>query len=255
MKQEKTANRKIIHYCWFGNTSLPDSAKRCIRSWKKFFPDYEIKEWNEKNFDVNCNRYVSEAYDNKKYAFVSDYARLKIIYDEGGVYFDTDVEVIKRFPDELLDSGFFGLEDGKIATGLGFCAKRNDAIIKALMDDYEKIGFINDGKMDLTSCVDRNTLAIKALKYDIKPFFKIGNITVCPEEFFNPMDYKTGKMTITNNTYSIHHYDATWTSLRSKQLKAIKYKLISKYGVFLGKTLYCFAKINIIAKTRKNSNK
>ena len=99
---------KIIHYCWFGRNPLPDSAKKCIESWRKFFPEYEIKEWNEDNFDVHLIPYVEEAYNAKKYAFVSDYARFWILYFYGGVYFDTDVEVIRPMDDILAKGGFMG---------------------------------------------------------------------------------------------------------------------------------------------------
>ena len=101
---------KIIHYCWFGRNPLPESALKCIASWRKFFPDYEIVEWNEDNFDVNTIPYTAQAYAAKKYAFVSDYARLKILYDHGGLYFDTDVEVIKPFDDILAGGAFMGCE-------------------------------------------------------------------------------------------------------------------------------------------------
>ena len=116
---------KKIHYCWFGKGPKSKLFEKCLASWKKYFPDFEIIEWNEENFDVSSNKYVKEAYENKKWAFVSDYARLKIIYEEGGIYFDTDVEVLKRIPDEILETGYFAKEsDNYIATGLGFAANK-----------------------------------------------------------------------------------------------------------------------------------
>src|SRR5215510_15199585 len=101
---------KIIHYCWFGGNPLSELALKCIASWKKYFPNYEIKEWNESNYDVHKIPYTSEAYNAKKYAFVSDYARFDILYQYGGIYFDVDVEVIKQFGDILNDTGFMGME-------------------------------------------------------------------------------------------------------------------------------------------------
>lgn len=117
---------KKIHYCWFGGNELPTKAKRCIKSWKKYFPDYEIIEWNEKNFDINFNNYAKEAYLNKKYAFFTDVARLYIIYHNGGIYFDVDVEVIKKFDNDILSNeAFFGLEtENTVNTGLGFGATK-----------------------------------------------------------------------------------------------------------------------------------
>lgn len=116
---------KIIHYCWFGGGELPQMQKKCIESWKKFCPDYEIKEWNESNYDVHKVPYISEAYDAGKMAFVSDYARLDIIYKHGGIYLDTDVEIIKSLEPLLEHTCFLGAErDGIVATGLGFGAER-----------------------------------------------------------------------------------------------------------------------------------
>lgn len=138
---------KKIHYCWFGRNPLPESAKKCIESWKKYCPAYEIIEWNEDNFDLTENRYAREAYEQKKWAFVSDYARLKIVYEQGGIYMDVDVELIKPL-DELTElDGYMGFEkeiDGQmwIATGLGFGARAGHPIVGALLKDYEDIPFI-----------------------------------------------------------------------------------------------------------------
>ena len=118
---------KIIHYCWFGNNPKPEIVYKCIESWKKYFPDYEIVEWNEKNYDVNKELYMQEAYSCKKWAFVSDYARFDVLYQYGGIYFDTDVEVLKKFPQEILcNQAFTGIESTKIISpGLVFgCAPK-----------------------------------------------------------------------------------------------------------------------------------
>lgn len=109
---------KIIHYCWFGRNPIPVEYQRYIESWKKFLPDYEIKEWNEDNFDVNIIPFTKEAYDVKKYAYVSDYARLKILYDNGGVYFDTDVEVIRNMDDIIAAGAWMAVEKHASSPGV-----------------------------------------------------------------------------------------------------------------------------------------
>ena len=143
---------KVIHYCWFGKNLLPEAALKCIESWKRFFPDYEIIEWNEDNFDINACDYTKEAYQAKKWAFVSDYARYKIIYENGGVYFDTDVEVIKSFDDILVKGAFMGIEadyKSTVNTGLGIAAEKEHPLYREMLDYYEKEHFINeDGNLN-----------------------------------------------------------------------------------------------------------
>lgn len=208
---------KIIHYCWFGGNPLPDDAKKCIGSWKKFFPEYEIKEWNERNFDVNCCDYVKEAYAAKKWAFVSDYARFWILYHEGGLYFDTDVEVIKDMSNIIAQGAFMGCEtDDKCNPGLGLGANPSLGLYKEILDYYEKIHFLIEG--NTTETVVTHTSKI------LKSHGWVGNgeieqiegVTIYPPEYFCPMDYKTGKLNITPNTQSIHWYTASWQSSYSK---------------------------------------
>ena len=208
---------KIIHYCWFGGNPLPDDAKKCIGSWKKFFPEYEIKEWNERNFDVNCCDYVKEAYAAKKWAFVSDYARFWILYHEGGLYFDTDVEVIKDMSNIIAQGAFMGCEtDDKCNPGLGLGANPGLGLYKEILDYYEKIHFFIEG--NTTETVVTHTSKI------LKSHGWVGNgeieqiegVTIYPPEYFCPMDYKTGKLDITPNTRSIHWYTASWQSSYSK---------------------------------------
>ena len=138
---------KIIHYCWFGGNPLSELAQKCISSWKKYFPEYEIKEWNESNFNLQCCDYVKEAYEAKKWAFVSDYARFWILYHEGGLYFDTDVEVIKPIDDIINNGAFMGCErTGNyglgVNPGLGIGADPGISLYKEILDDYEKSHFI-----------------------------------------------------------------------------------------------------------------
>lgn len=210
---------KTIHYCWFGKKPLPKSAKKCIKSWRKYFPDYEIKEWSEDNFDVNIVPYTSEAYEAKKYAFVSDYARLWILYHYGGVYFDTDVEVIRPMDDIIKRGPFMGCENeaadmrvASVAPGLGLGVHPRLGLYKDLLDYYSRIHYklSNDSHNTATIVtITTNYLVDKGLKA-INSIQEIGGVYIYPKEYFCPKDYVTGKMELTKNTYSIHHYDASW---------------------------------------------
>lgn len=211
---------KTIHYCWFGNNHLPEDANKCIASWKKYFPGYEIKEWNESNFDiVNCD-YVREACQAKKWAFVSDYARFLILYKYGGLYFDTDVEIIKSMDDLIQKGPFMGEEAGlpdnnsECNPGLGLAAAPGLGLYKEILDYYSTQHFLNpDGSINQETVVTRtsNILRRHGFKGD-RSIECIDGIYIYPPEFFCPINYTTGKMTITENTRSIHHYSATWHS-------------------------------------------
>ncbi len=207
---------KKIHYCWFGGNPLPKLAKKCLKSWKKYCPDYEIVLWDEKSFDIeSCPLYVRQAYERKRWAFVSDYARLKIIYDEGGVYLDTDVEIVKSIDFLLENSAFFAVEsDGiAVATGLGFGAEQGNQAVKAMMDDYGDAPFIKeDGTPDLTPCPVRNTRTLYRFGFvkENKEQLLDGGIRVLPSEYMCPMFFSTGILTLTDNTVSIHHYSSSW---------------------------------------------
>ena len=158
---------KIIHYCWFGRNPLPEAYLHYIESWKRFCPDYEIREWNEDNFDVHQNQYCSEAYQAGKWAFVSDYARLKIIYDNGGVYLDTDIEMVKPIDDLLVGEGFFGFQSsGQINTGLGFAANKDSQILAYMLKIYDFRSFKIGTKYDMTPCPVINSIALK--KFGVK---------------------------------------------------------------------------------------
>lgn len=216
---------KIIHYCWFGGKPLPENMKKCIASWKKYLPDYEIKEWNESNFDLNCCEYVQEAYKIKKWAFVSDYARFWILYRYGGLYFDTDVEMIKSLNILIEKGSFMGCEnittpisDGDVSSlainpGLGMAASPGLRLYKEILDYYGGLHFSlnKDGTYD--TVVDYVTSILR--KHGFKgngTIEEIDDIFVYPPEYFGPMNYKTGKISITENTYTIHWYTASWQS-------------------------------------------
>lgn len=206
---------KVIHYCWFGGNPLPELALKCIDSWKNFFTDYEIKEWNESNFDLTSCDYIKEAYQAKKWAFVSDYARFKILYEFGGLYFDTDVEVIKNMDDIINNGPFMGTEPTTFVTaGLGLAANSGLGLYKEILDFYGTIHFIlPNGQLNEHTVVEYVTEILK--KHGYKPsagITKVNDIIIYPAEYFCPQNYDTGVLTITDNTRSIHHYSATWHS-------------------------------------------
>lgn len=225
---------KIIHYCWFGNASIPEKDRKCIESWKKFCPDYEIKLWNESNYDISKNKYMREAYESGKWGFVPDYARLDIVYRHGGLYLDTDVEIIKNFDDLLANKAFMGFEkEGAVAPGLGFGAEKESKIIRYLMEWYEEHSFLDErGKPILTASPAINTQELQkiGLKQDGSRQMLLNELTVYPADFFCPMDYENREMNITENTYSIHHYASSW--MPEEEIKAhmnrIKYR--NRYG-------------------------
>jgi mannosyltransferase OCH1-like enzyme len=187
---------------------------------------------------------MREAYEAKKWAFVSDYARLKIIYDNGGIYLDTDVEIIKPIDDLLKSSGFMGFDEkGIVATGLGFGAEKGNPIVGEFLKDYNDISFyLPDGSFDLTPCPDRNTEALKRLGMDVNNTNQtFMDMVFLPQEYLCPMDYYTGKKTITKNTYSIHHYSASWTSAVTKRTTFIKRIIgVKMYNKLYGKFLHKF---------------
>lgn len=234
---------KRIFYCWFGGSPLPKYAGKCIKSWKKYCPDYKITCINEENFDVCSSRYSREAHEAGKWAFVSDYARLAVIFKHGGIYLDTDVEIIKPLDGLLGFGGYMGFDEkGLVATGLGFGAEAGNAVLLQMLKDYEDIPFILDGgRFDLTPCPDRNTATLVKMGMDIKNTHQIFEKTVfLPREYLCPSNYNGGKAAITPNTYSIHHYKASWTSPVAKRTARIKriigVKLYDKlYGKFLHK--------------------
>lgn len=247
---------KKIHYCWFGEAKKNKLFDKCCKSWKKFFPDYEIIEWNEKNFDVNCNAYVKEAYKEKKFAFVSDYARLKIIYENGGIYFDTDVEVLKSFPKEVLENGYFAKEtEVCINTGLGFSAEKGNKVIKMMMDDYEDIRFYKEnGDMDLTPCTQRNTKSLIKRGYNLEKCpDKIENIKIYDREIFCGYDVYNSHYIITDKTITVHHYSGSWTSKKSRILKNIKSVFSNIIGLKNYDRIRCIKKK--IELRGKNENK
>lgn len=222
---------KKIHYCWFGGKEKPKSVKKCIKSWKKFCPDYEVVEWNETNFDMNFNAYVKEAYDSKKWAFVSDVARLYALVNFGGIYMDTDVELIKN-PDNLLEyKAVSGFEtDQHIMTGF-IASEKGFPLFDELLHGYDGAHFIKeDGSPDLTPNVERMTKLCLENGLVLNDTFQIVNdFALFPHVYFSPKDHNDGKIYKTEDTVAIHHFAASWTSARSKirtKLVRISYALL-----------------------------
>lgn len=220
---------KIIHYCWFGGNPLPESAKKCIASWRKFLPDYEIKEWNESNYDVHKIPYIHEAYEAKKYAFVSDYARFDILYQYGGIYFDTDVEVLKPLDDIIARGPFMGREAGAylrnickgfdgdglaVAPGLGLGVEAGHELYKEFLDAYKNFKFYNaDGTLNTKTIVSYTSeiLVKHGLNNNNDEPQEVEGIWIYPADVFCPMDHTKGnKVTITDRTVCIHLYDCSW---------------------------------------------
>jgi mannosyltransferase OCH1-like enzyme len=210
---------KVIHYCWFGNGEMPELALKCIESWHKFMPDYEYKLWNETNFDVESVLYTKEAYKARKYAFVTDYVRLWALYTEGGIYMDTDVEILKPLDDMLHLSAFTGYEGSKTqppVTGL-MASAPNGEWVKEQLDAYIDVHFINeDGTFDMTT----NTVRISKIMRN-NGFVQDGTYRVYKDLHVFPTDYfcprqTTGEFFLTDNTYCDHHFMGTWDDNNSK---------------------------------------
>lgn len=202
---------KKIHYCWFGGAPFPEIVIKCMESWKKFCPDYKIVEWNESNFNIHCCKYVEEAYNAKKWAFVSDYCRFFVLYNYGGVYLDTDVELIKTIDD--LPENFVGFEDKETCnSGLIRGAQKGDMICEKMLKSYNDDAFIlEDGSLNLKTVCERETDILKL--YGLEGSGCMQNVcgtTVFPKDYFSPKDYVTQKVHITERTYSIHHYAYSW---------------------------------------------
>lgn len=205
---------KIIHYCWFGKNKKSTLIKKCIDSWYTFLPDFKIIEWNEDNFDVYQNEYIKKAYEEKKWAFVSDYARMKVLYEHGGIYFDTDAELIKRIPDSFLElNAFSGVEEFSclVNPGLIYACHPKDKLVEQLLKSYENDQF---SVTKLENMITINIRLYKILeKYGyVKQNIKqtIEGLTIFPSDFFCGYDGQKRKIKISENTISVHHYAASW---------------------------------------------
>lgn len=221
---------KVIHWCWFGRGKLPYTARKCIRSWKKKLPDYVIKLWNEDNFDIHCCKYVEEAYYARKFAFVTDYVRLYALYTEGGIYMDSDVEVIKRIDAYHNDVAFTGFEsDVGCITGI-MGSEKGGKWVEDLLDAYEgRSLYLENGNLNLTTNVEYTAELMKQKGVDLSAgeINIPGYIHIYPRDYFCPKSWKTGEYRLTANTCTIHHFAASWWTKRDWYLRWVE----QRFGV------------------------
>lgn len=244
---------KVIHFCWFGKNEKSELINKCINSWKVHLPEYKIVEWNEENFDLNSNLFVKEAYKEKKWAFVSDYVRLYALYHHGGIYLDTDVELIRDIAVFLNKGCFSGFEDvGSIPTGI-MGAVSHHPVIESFLNYYSNRSFyLQNGEIDVTTNVE----IITKMSFD-EGFVPNGEYQmlnngfhIYPKEYFCPKDYVSGKITITENTYCIHHFNGSWTSNKHKKKRALRQYFFSVFGEkFMWKILSLKKKLTFKTKS------
>lgn len=234
---------KKIHYCWFGGKPLPSAVKQCIATWEKYCPDFEITQWNESNFDINCHPFVRRAYEVKAWAFVSDYARLKVVYDNGGIYFDTDVELLKSVESLIYNECYIGVQQygHQCTTGLGFGASKFNPIVLEMMKQYDGLVYQEENKAKL-ACPYLNAKVFTDLGYTYSTEVqKVPGATIFPPRFFDPLAPGDNlENLLCDETISIHHYSASWTSKTTRakrsiirligQERVMKIKRFLKYG-------------------------
>lgn len=219
---------KKIHYCWFGGKPIPENLREYMRTWEKFCPDYEIIRWDESNYDVTKNEYMRQAYESKKWGFVPDYARLDIIYEHGGIYLDTDVEMIKPFDDLLNDEMFCGFEQsGCINFGNGFGAVKKNALIRELCDVYNDVSFINnDGSLNVTPCVYYQEPVLERFNVQFNGAYQnINGVVIYPSEVLDAENHWSKEMILTKSTRSLHHYASSWWGNPNMDAAAKKLRL------------------------------
>ena len=249
---------KIIHYCWFGGGEIPERDKKCIESWKRVCPDYEIIRWDESNYDVSKNKYMRQAYEAKKWGFVPDYARLDIVFTYGGIYLDTDVEIIKSFDELLENKAYMGFEKGSnaVAPGLGFGAEKNMPLLLEMMEKIygDRVFKKESGELDLTPSptLAADFLCAKGIKLNGE-YQKVEDMVFYPADYFCPIDYSTNLSTITDKTFSIHHFHASWQEPEDQKIHQLSQLLAAKYGAGkaarMGKILFVPYKIKKYLRT------
>ena len=246
---------KVIHYVWVGGKPLTPLAERCIESWKKYCKDYEIKRWDETNFDISSHPFCKEAYENKKWAFVSDYIRLKVLYEEGGIYMDTDVETIKPLDEYLEHPAFSGFEcTKKIPTGI-IASEKHNPWVKKMLDYYKDRHFQNeDGTiLNMPNVIFMSDLTEKYyhVKFD-DTYQDLKDIVLYPHDYFCPDPLTEKKYANTNNTVTIHHFAGSWTPKSWRIKKKIKNTLKSIIIFFIGQKN--FEKIREKKAKKKNNS-
>ena len=197
---------KKIHYCWFGCNPKPHKVEKCIQSWRDQCPDYQIVEWNESNFDCSSRKYYSWCLRNRKWAFLSDLVRLEIVYKHGGIYLDTDVELVKSLDPLLNYHAFFCFETNNyVASGLGFGAEARHPLIQQMIEEYDQ--FEQDDEIIPIGCPELNTRTLSKNGLILNGQLQtINQSVILPKEYFNPYEDSTGKLNLTENSYGIHWY-------------------------------------------------
>lgn len=231
---------KVIHYCWFGGNEKSEMIKHCKESWRKFCPDYEIMEWNESNYDVTKQQFMKKAYEARKWAFVADYARVDILYQYGGIYLDTDVELVSSLDPFLKYDFYAGFESVSFVNfGIGFGSVEGHPVLKDILDYYNGLEFPdNDFWLSMVSCPRIQTDALKKRGMICNNENQVvGGCNIFSTEYFCPTSFRTGETKITENTVSIHHFDMSWNSKGSKNAKITEWKLVKKFGPKWGKRL------------------
>lgn len=231
---------KVIHYCWFGGNEKSETIEKCMASWKKYCPNYEIVEWNESNYDVAKHPFMKKAYEAKKWAFVSDYARVDILYRHGGIYLDTDVELVSGL-DSFLNYDFYaGFEsESFVAFGLGFGSVEGHPLLKDILDCYDELEFPNsEFGLSKVSCprIQTDVLRKRGMVCNNQNQV-VGDCHIFGTEYFCPMSFRTGEMAITENTVSIHHYDMSWNSEEFKKTKSREWEIVKRFGAKWGKRI------------------
>ena len=231
---------KKIHYCWFGGNPLPDDAKKCIESWKKYCPDYEIIRWDESNYNVRKNIFLAQAYDTKKYGFIPDYARLEVLYEYGGIYLDTDVELVRNIDDLLYQEAFCSVEKWQ-GLNFGGCsgAIKGHKSLEPFLEKWSRRSLIRtDGTIDNTSSGLIDTSVALNAGYRINGNNQMVNgMNIYSYDYFHPYDYMTGKLEMTNDTHSIHHFNGGWLDAASKKVNegtAAEYDALMKCAMNVG---------------------
>lgn len=224
---------KILHYCWFGGKEKSEGVKKCIESWKKYLPDYTLMEWNESNFDIDKLQYTKEAYAAGKYAFVSDVARIEALYQYGGFYMDTDVEVLKSF-NSLLDARcILGMEEKEYVATSFMAFEKEHSLVKQFLDLYENISFLDENGQIVTGtnvAKLTNMLLEKGFVQEDHYQELEEGIKIYPKEYFSPYDYINCHYNITDNSYCVHHFAVSWMSKKEQVKKEIKKQLVKILG-------------------------
>lgn len=245
---------KVIHYCWFGPNPKSELALKCIDSWKAYCSDYRIIEWNEDNFNINCCPYVREAYEEKKWAFVTDYVRLWVLYNYGGIYMDTDVEVLGSLDSFLCHEAFSGFEDGKHIPTAIMGSVVNNSWVRINLEIYNDKHFkLMNGHLDLTTNVETIT-KLTSSRYKIRldnTLQDLGDVVIYPRDYFCPKDYLTAKLLYkTANTVTIHHFDGSWKNEEDRQLAYESTKIRNKYGSLCGMLYFNVLQFKLYWKNR-----